>query len=59
VFLLAQKTGWSVEYILWEIPLAILNQGFHVFLQELGLKLKRTSRASDSDFVDIAKKLNI
>jgi hypothetical protein len=59
VFLLAEKTGWNLDYILWELPLAIVNQGFHVFLHDMGAKLRRVSSASDSDFIEIAKKLNI
>jgi len=57
--LLAEKTGWTMEHILWETPIAVLNQAVHCYLYDAGVKLKRTVRASDDEFIEIAKRLNI
>lgn len=48
VFLLAEKTGWSIGYILWEIPISILHQSNHVFMWQGGIKLRR-KMAHDSE----------
>lgn len=41
VFLLAEKTGWRVDHILWEIPISILHQSNHVFMWASGVKVRR------------------
>lgn len=59
LFTLAEKTGWSLEYILWSIPIAILNQGTHTFLHEAGLKLMRETSASSLEKKEMAKLMGI
>ncbi|NBS79832.1 hypothetical protein EBS57_08535 [bacterium] len=58
-FLLAKATGWSLETILWELPITILNQAEHVFLWQDGAKLRRVGYASQKDRRDISKILGI
>jgi hypothetical protein len=41
VFLLAEKTGWSVDYILWQIPISILHQSNHVFMWANGIRVRK------------------
>lgn len=59
VFLLAEKTGWSIDYILWEIPLALLCQANHVWMWMGGMKLKRINYARTKDKNEIASLLGI
>lgn len=58
-FLLAKNTGWSMETILWEIPVAWLNQAEHVFLWADGAKLRRPGRANRSDLRDMERILGL
>ena len=41
MFALADRTGWPIDYILWDVPLSILYQGTFVSLWIKGIKLKR------------------
>jgi len=41
VFLLAEKTGWKINYILWGIPICILHQANHVFMWSSGIKTRK------------------
>jgi hypothetical protein len=59
VFLLAEKTGWSIDYILWSIPLVILYQANHVWLWMNGVKLKRKNQNSCGNKKDLEKFLGI
>lgn len=58
-FLLAKHTGWSMETILWELPVALLHQAEHVFLWRDGAKLRRPGRMGGQDRRDIARILGI
>lgn len=58
-FLLAKHTGWTMDYIFWELPVALLHQGQHVFLWEAGAKLRRPGRVTGEDRRDIEQMLGI
>jgi len=58
-FLLAKHTGWSMETILWELPVALLHQAEHVFLWRDGAKLRRPGRMDSQDRRDIARILGL
>jgi hypothetical protein len=58
VFPLAKAFGWSVEYILWELPMALLHQAHAYVLWANGSRLRRVRRGR-VDSADIAKKLGI
>ena len=59
MFLLAEKTGWSIDYILWEIPLAVMCQANHVWMWMNGTKVVRRKSASDNDKKEIANILGV
>jgi len=59
VFLLAEKTGWSIDYILWEIPLAILFQANHVWLWINNVNVRRLKSHGNTDKKEVAKILGI
>lgn len=58
VFPLAKEFGWSVDYILWELPLALLHQAHTWILWMNGTRLRR-ARNGNVNRDDIAKKLGI
>jgi mannose/fructose/N-acetylgalactosamine-specific phosphotransferase system component IID len=58
-FTLAEKTGWSLEYMLWNIPMAILNQGTHTYLYESGVRLMRETSTSSSEKQEMASLMGI
>jgi hypothetical protein len=59
VFTLAEKTGWGVEYIMWEVPIALLNQATHVFLWCAGVKTKRAGKSKAEKLEGLAKLIGI
>jgi len=58
-FLLASKTGWSIEYILWEIPVSILRQFGHASMAMDGVKIRRRTTIQSSMYVDIQRELGL
>jgi hypothetical protein len=58
-FLLAKNTGWTMDYILWHLPVALMHQAEHVYLWEQGAKLRRPGRATGQDRRDIERLLGI
>lgn len=58
VFPLAKEFGWSLDHILWELPLAILHQAHGWISWTHGAKLRRRQRGR-ADGADIAKKLGL
>lgn len=59
VFILAKETGWSLETILWEVPLILVNQAAHVFMYMNGTKLRRPADLSGSELRDMEKALGL
>jgi len=59
VFVLAKETGWSLENILWEIPLHLVHQAEHVFMFMNGAKLRRPCSINGADLRDIEKALGL
>jgi hypothetical protein len=59
LFSLAKQTGWSLEYMLWELPIVILNQGIHNFLYSKGICVRFIKNFSDSDKKDILAIFNL
>lgn len=55
---LAKEMGWSLSYILWEVPLAVLYQAHTFLLWSRGLRLRHTWRPP-VDRADIARALGI
>jgi hypothetical protein len=45
--------------MLWDIPIAILNQGIHTYLYDSGARLMRETLASSSDKLEMAKLIGI
>ncbi len=46
--MLAEKTGWQLDYIVWDLPISVLAQLEHAILFASGV---RTIRATDKDKV--------
>lgn len=59
VFTLAEKTGYSIEYILWEIPISVLGQAIHYMLFSSGAKTRRVSFVAGDEKDDIAKLIGL
>ena len=59
VFSLAKETGWGLDYILWEIPISILNQGMHTFFHRKNIKLKRSRQAAEWQNKEISRLLGL
>jgi hypothetical protein len=53
VFLLAQRTGWSIEYILWEVPLSLLAQSSHAYLWANGVNCRRQRQADGKELKEL------
>lgn len=58
MFPLAKEFGWSLDYILYEVPMAVLNQAHAYVLWQNGARLRRVRRGKISR-ADIARKLGI
>lgn len=59
LFTLAKETGWHLDYLLWELPISVLNQGIHNFLYSKGAKLKRPLFLDSKDRIDLAKIMGV
>jgi len=59
LFTLAKETGWSLDYMLWELPIAVLNQGIHNFLHSKNVKLRRVLIQDESERDELAKILGV
>ncbi|NDB81994.1 MAG: hypothetical protein EB127_04530 [Alphaproteobacteria bacterium] len=59
LFSLAKQTGWSLEYMLWELPIVILNQGIHNYLYSKGINVRFVQKFSDEDKKDLLKIFNL
>jgi hypothetical protein len=57
--LLAEKTGWTIDYILWEIPLSVLCQANHVWMWMNGAKVVRRNYANSKEKHEIASLLGV
>jgi hypothetical protein len=56
---LAQRTGWSIDYIMWELPISLFNQANHVHLWMSGVKLRRRGYLETSSIKDLEKQLGL
>jgi len=59
LFTLAERTGWSMEYILWSVPIRLLNQGIHTYLYDNGVKVVRDSSASSEERTEMARLMGV
>jgi len=59
VFSLAQRTGWSIEYILWEIPISLFQQANHVHLWMSGIRLRRRQYLEAIRIEELEKQLGL
>lgn len=59
IFSLAQKTGWAIDYILWEIPICIINQANHTYLWMAGANTKRINKSNSKEIQELAKILDV
>lgn len=57
LFSVARETGWSVEYLLWDLPLCLYRQACHVFLARRGARLRRCTSVSLQDRRDMLRLL--
>jgi hypothetical protein len=57
--LLAEKTGWTIDYVLWEVPLSILCQANHVWLWMSGVNVVFCNSINKNDKKEIAGLLGI
>jgi hypothetical protein len=48
-----------MEYILWSIPIRLLNQGIHTYLFDNGVKVVRDSYVSSEERTEMAKLMGI
>jgi len=58
VFPLAKEFGWSIDYILWELPMSLFHQAHGWFAWNNGIRLRRPSRHTGCNS-DIATKLGL
>jgi hypothetical protein len=56
---LAQRTGWSIEYILWEIPISLFHQANHVHLWMSGVKLRKRAYFETTKIEELEKQLGL
>jgi hypothetical protein len=59
VFVLAKHTGWPMDYILWELPLVVVNQADHVFMFIDGVKLRRAAHIEGKEIRDMERLLGL
>jgi hypothetical protein len=59
VFTLAQKTGWTIDYILWEVPISLMSQANHNFLYMMNIKTRRAGVVKAKQVEDLAKLLGV
>lgn len=59
IFLLATKTGWNIDYILWEIPVCILKQFGHASMTMDGVKIRRRAGIQSSMYANLHKELGL
>ena len=59
LFLLAERTGYSIEYMLWQVPLSIFCQGIHAYLHFEGAKVRRRFPACGGKSDEIARLLGL
>jgi hypothetical protein len=59
VFSLAEKTGWGIDYILWEIPISILHQASHTFMWLSGVRVRMKASMNQDEARDIAKLIGL
>jgi len=59
VFLLAEKTGWTIDYILWQVPLSVMCQANHVWMWINGAKVVRRKSGTNKDKQEIANMLGV
>jgi hypothetical protein len=48
-----------MEYILWSVPIRILNQGIHTYLFGSGVKVVRDSSVSSEEKTEMARLMGI
>jgi len=48
-----------MEYILWSIPIRLLNQGIHTYLFDNGVKVVRDSPVSSEEKTEMARLMGI
>jgi hypothetical protein len=48
-----------MEYILWSIPIRLLNQGIHTYLFDNGVKVVRDSCVSSEDRTEMARLMGV
>ena len=48
-----------MEYILWSVPIRILNQGIHTYLFDSGVKVVRDSSVSSEERAEMARLIGV
>jgi len=59
VFTLAKKTGWSIDYIMWQVPLKLMTQARHTFLWAEGVNCRSKGSFNQEEMKSIEKFLDL
>lgn len=59
VFSLAEKTGWDINYILWEVPISILHQASHTFMWLSGVRVRMRTQMKQDEYDNISKLIGL
>ena len=59
MFSLAERTGWGIDYILWDIPLALITQATHTYLWQNGVKCRRVLTEIGEDRANLERLLGL
>lgn len=59
VFLLAKETGWSLDYILWELPLSVFEQATHVEYWIKDIKARFSRRTNKKEIESLESLLGV
>jgi len=59
VFSLAEKTGWQIDYILWEIPISILHQSSHTFMWLAGIRVRSKTQMKQDEYKELSRLMGL
>jgi hypothetical protein len=59
VFSLAEKTGWAIDYILWEVPISVLHQANHTFMWLSGVRVRMKASMNHKEVKDIVRLIGL
>jgi hypothetical protein len=59
LFSLAEKTGWTIDYMLWEIPLSAMAQASHALMWMAGIKCRRRTSINSEEMLELEKMIGL